>query len=189
MKKIISTLCILTMMISFYSCGKTTEKSSTANESTTSASNTSSETTTESDNTSQSDQPETTKSNEKVISASNIIKYFDDNDAPNLGEYIERTESDDKLLGRPEQYTSKVSFKITTIEFNEDEPYDGCIEVFNNNDDAHKRYNEVSSIIEQYPMFKEYIYLKENVFLRMKYDVLPSDEKIYEQLLDAYMEN
>ena len=124
---------------------------------------------------------------EKVITATGIIQYFIDNNAPNLGEYVERTESDDNLLGRPEQYISKVSFRITTVELDEEDPYDASIEVFNNADDALKRYNEVSSLIEQFPMFKEYLYLKDNILLRMKFDVLPSDEQVYEQLLNDCM--
>lgn len=124
---------------------------------------------------------------ESTITAGTVMQYFIDNGAPNIGEYIERTESDDKLLGRPEQYISKVSFRITTVELDEDDPYDASIEVFNNTDDALKRYNEVNSLLEEYPMFKEYIYLKENVLLRMKFDVLPEDEQVYEQLLNDYI--
>lgn len=124
---------------------------------------------------------------ENTITATAIMQYFIDNGAPNIGEYIERTESDDKLLGRPEQYISKVSFRITTVELDEKDPYDASIEVFNNADDALKRYNEVNSLLEEYPMFKEYLYLKENVLLRIKFDVLPEDEQVYEQLLNDYI--
>lgn len=127
--------------------------------------------------------------NEKTINAVDIMQYFIDNNAPNLGEYIERTESDDNLLGRPNQYTSKVSFKITTVEPNEEDPYDASIEVFDNKEDALKRYEELKVVIEKLPFFNEYFCLKDNVLFRMKFDVLPSDEKIYEQLLNEYIES
>ena len=128
-------------------------------------------------------------SDEKVITAMDIMQYFIDNNAPSIGEYVERTENDDKFLGRPELYVSKVAFKVTSVEFDEDDPYDVSIEVYNNADDALKRYSEMSSLMEQYPMFQEYLCLNDKVLMRIKFDVVPSEEKVYEQLLDDYINN
>lgn len=197
MKKIISTLCILTMMISFSSCGKDDEKSSKANENTATASNTNSEITSESNNISQSEETETTEgtksvSDEKVISASNIMQYFIDNNAPNIGKYVEYDEKTDpkNLLGRPNQYTSMLEFEITTVDqYDKDRPSGGVIEVFENEDDVKARYDYLQSVIEQFPAWNEYEYINGTVILRIDLSVTPSDEKVYEQLLDAYMEN
>ncbi len=126
------------------------------------------------------------------ITAENIVKYFTENSAPNIGEYIVYDETTDpnELLGRPGQYTSKCDFAITTIETgDESNPFCATVEVFENENDAKSRYDYISGIYESMPMLQEYMYMNANVILRMDFDVLPSEEKIYEELVESYIKS
>lgn len=128
-----------------------------------------------------------------VYTAMDIMLYLKDNGAPNLGEIRERTESDDDLLGRPNQYTSKASFTITTITNKDPDSvwydyYDGCIEVFETEEDLQKRYNDVKDLLDSNPLIPQnYLYAHKNVLFRASYDVLPSEEKVYEELIDQFL--
>lgn len=77
-----------------------------------------------------------------------------------------------KLLGRPNQYTSKVNFK------------NGSIEVFNNSDDLKARQDYINDIGKKSPMFAEYNYANGNALLRINKSVSPDEAKKYE---DAFM--
>lgn len=123
----------------------------------------------------------------KDTTAGNIMKYFVEHDAPNLGGYFEYDEETDinHLLGRPNQYTSKVGFSFTNVD-NIDE-FCATIEAFENEADAQERYNFIENSFEIDPTTKQYLYLNGCVIMRMKFDVLPADEQAYERLLDEYL--
>ena len=167
------TLSILTIMCltALCSCGNAEESSSTS--------------TTESQATEQLDRA-------VDFDAESIIQYFIDNKAPDFGEHIVYDESTDpnELLGRPDQYTSKADFSITTIEVSdESDPYCATIEVFDNETNAQARYDYIDAIYNEMPILKQYMYMNGTVILRMDFDTLPSDEKKYEELLDSYIES
>lgn len=128
----------------------------------------------------------TSKQNGKSYTAENIIKYFEENNAPDLGEYTIRTEEDDQLLGRPGYYTSKVSFRINSVEYNEADPYDGSIQVYETVGDAQKDYDTYEALFESLPLAAEYITICDRTIVRMKFDVVPSTETVYEQLLSDF---
>jgi len=74
-----------------------------------------------------------------------------------------------KLLGRPNQYTSKVNFK------------NGSVEVFENEKDVKARKEYIDSLGKATPMFAEYSYINGNVLLRIKSDITPEEAKKYEE--------
>ena len=138
-------------------------------------------------------EPTTEKTTFGVYNAMDIMLYLKDNGAPNLGEIKERTETDDELLGRPNQYTSKASFTVTTITDKDPNSvwydyYDGCIEVFETEEDLQKRYDSVKELLDSSPLIPQnYLYVNKNVLFRASYDVLPSEEKVYEELIAKFL--
>ena len=125
----------------------------------------------------------------QVVDAAAIMDYLIAN-TPNIGNFVEYDEATDTngLLGRPGQYTSKINFAITTLEQNdENDPKGGSIEVFANSEDAEARYTYIQELGQSMPILAEYDYLNEYVLLRIDYDVLPSEEKVYEEAVAAYM--
>jgi len=89
---------------------------------------------------------------------------------------IEVTTADNdvnKLMGRPNQYTSKINFT------------NGSIEVFTNKEDAKNRKEYIDSIGKKLPLMAEYSYINDKgTLLRIKKDLTPDDAKKYE---DAFM--
>ncbi|APF24268.1 hypothetical protein [Clostridium butyricum] len=74
-----------------------------------------------------------------------------------------------ELLGRPNQYTSKINFT------------NGSIEVFEKKEDAINRKDYIDGIGKKMPMLSEYSYINdEGVLLRINKDVTPEDAKKYE---------
>ena len=124
-----------------------------------------------------------------VATASGVFDYLKANTA-NIGTFVEYDEETDTngLLGRPNQYTSKINFEITTLDQpNPDDPVGGSIEVFTKHEDAVKRQEYIQSLGKEMSALAEYDYVNDYVLLRINYDVTPSDEKQYEEALDAYM--
>lgn len=81
------------------------------------------------------------------------------------------TKENDKnqLMGRPNQYTSKINFD------------NGSIEVFENKDDAQKRKDYIDSIGKKMNAVAEYSYINDiGVLLRIDKKVTPDDAKKYE---------
>jgi hypothetical protein len=79
------------------------------------------------------------------------------------------TETDEnKLLGEPNQYTSKVNFD------------NGSIEVFENKEDAKERKKYIDSIGEKMSMLTEYSYINGFALLRMKHKITLDEANKYE---------
>lgn len=74
-----------------------------------------------------------------------------------------------ELLGRPNQYTSKVNFK------------NGSVEVFGNEKDVKARKEYIDSLGKSTPMFAEYSYINGNALLRIKKELTPEEAKKYEE--------
>lgn len=123
------------------------------------------------------------------VTAAGVMEYLLGNTS-NIGTYVEYDEATDVngLLGRPGQYTSKINFEITTLEQTDPkDPKGGSIEVFATAEDAVTRYEYIQSLAQSMPLLAEYDYLNGCVLLRIDYDVLPSEEMLYEEAVAAYL--
>ena len=106
-----------------------------------------------------------------------------------IGESIAYTAKNDpnELLGRPNQYNSKVNFKDTRLKPDEiargfDVQNGGSIEVFENQDDATTR-KEYLKGIGKVPLFSEYSYREGTVLLRLSHRLTPEQAAEYEDAL------
>ena len=100
--------------------------------------------------------------------------------------YTEETDSNN-LLGRPNQYTSKVNFadnRISQEYVEENDAKGGTIEVFNNKTDMKKRKEYIEQISNSSSIFAQYIYSKGNVLLRLEKDLTPEQAQEYEKIFN-----
>lgn len=108
--------------------------------------------------------------------------------------YNEETDINN-LLGRPNQYISKVTFEDKRLEqvnkdnefLSEEErekPTGGTIEVFANETDMKKRKEYIESIYLNMPVLSEYVYSKGNILLRLEKELTPEQAKEYEKALN-----
>jgi hypothetical protein len=106
----------------------------------------------------------------------------------NIIVYTEATD-ENKLLGRPHQYISKVNFADKRAEQPDSKnPVGGSVEVFNNEADAKTRYDYVDSIVKKGgSMFAQYLYLNDNVLLRIDGALTPSQAKEYQTAFSKIM--
>ncbi|MCF8018173.1 MAG: hypothetical protein K9L62_02120 [Vallitaleaceae bacterium] len=114
--------------------------------------------------------------------ANDLVTGLKDEDLP-IGEImIYRADNDpNEMLGRPNQYISKVNFEDTRVEQVVDgDLAGGSIEVFSNGEDLTTRVNYLKSVFEQYPVFTEYLYIKGNYLLRLNASLTPEQAEQYE---------
>lgn len=102
----------------------------------------------------------------------NIIVYNEENDVNNL-------------LGRPNQYTSKINFADTRVQQTDDadNPVGGTIEVFNNNKNALARQKFIEDKCELYSLSKQYYYIYDNILFRLDYELTPSQANVYDNAM------
>lgn len=81
-----------------------------------------------------------------------------------------------KLLGRPNQYTEKITWKDKR---SKDSQVDCSIELFSNKEDATARKTYLDGIIKSIPMLTQYITQKDNVLLRIDGVLTPTQSKEY----------
>lgn len=108
------------------------------------------------------------------------------NSNSNIGKIVVYTSENDmnNLLGRPNQYTSKVNFadnRISQEYVEENDAKGGTIEVFENKTDMEKRKEYIEQISNSSSMFTQYIYSKGNVLLRLEKELTPEQAKEYEE--------
>lgn len=123
-------------------------------------------------------------------SASEVLQELKDKEMP-IGESIAYTAKNDPndLLGRPNQYTSKVNFTDTRLKPNPiaDDKFDvqngGSIEVFENKNAAIRRKKYVASIGKGFSPISEYTYREGTVLLRLSHRLLPKQAAEYENAL------
>jgi hypothetical protein len=123
-------------------------------------------------------------------SANEVLQGLKDRELP-VGEsvaYTAKTDPND-LLGRPNQYTSKVNFKDTRLKpdslaDNLDVQEGGSIEVFENESDAIRRKEYLESIGKGFSPFSEYTYREGTVLLRLSHRLLPKQAAEYENALN-----
>lgn len=146
---------------------------------------------------SNSKQTEEQKEETKVLTAEEIINKMKEKNT-NIGKIVTYNEETDlnKLLGRPNQYISKVTFEDKRIEQTnadneflsqeeQNEPTGGTIEVFNNSEDMTKRKEYIEQISSSASMLSQYIYGKNNALLRLENDLTPTQAKEYEDLFNS----
>lgn len=129
---------------------------------------------------------ETMEQTSEMLTASDVLKYLQEN-CSNIGDYVEYTEETDtnQLLGRPNQYTSKINVEDTRIEQTDKEnPVGFSIEVFSNSEDALARQEYIGSIVEKMPMMAEYDYINDYILIRVDKSLTPSQAKEYENALN-----
>lgn len=81
--------------------------------------------------------------------------------------YTEKTDTNN-LLGRPNQYISKVSFADKgVVQYLPNDPEGGTIETFNNSEDLTDRVTYIKTIEKSMPVFTEYIVINGNYLLRL----------------------
>ncbi|KHD36064.1 hypothetical protein NL50_09790 [Clostridium acetobutylicum] len=91
-----------------------------------------------------------------------------------------------KLLGRPNQYTEKVTWEDNR---SKDSQVDCSIELFKNKDDAKARKDYLEKIIKSMPMLTQYIEQKDNVLLRIDGVLTPAQSKEYINIFDSIFKN
>lgn len=97
------------------------------------------------------------------------------------------TEEDDpnKLLGRPNQYSGKVSWNDKRVEALTPEQRDMTIEVFKSDDDLENRRKYVETVTKSMSALAEYQYVHKNVLLRLNHKLTPKQAKEYENVLKS----
>ncbi len=124
--------------------------------------------------------------NTKNYKAEEIIELMKEKNT-NIGKVVVYTEETDsnKLLGRPNQYISKVQFADNRLDqsyVEENDVKGGTIEVFNSKEDMEKRKNYIENISSSTSFFTQYIYSKEYAILRLESELTPEQAKEYESL-------
>lgn len=91
---------------------------------------------------------------------------------------------DNQLLGRPNQYTSKVFFfdkrHAKTADSNDGE---NTVEVFANSDDAKRRRDYVDEIAKSMPMVTQYQVLQGRTLVRLDKALTPAEAEEYKAAL------
>ena len=115
----------------------------------------------------------------------------------NIGRVVVYSEETDinELLGRPNQYTSKVTFEDLRVPqtnknldpeyFSQEEinePQGGTIEVFESEEDMKKRKEYVGAVTSSMSVFVEYSYSDGVYLLRLDKSLTPAQAKEYEDL-------
>ena len=96
--------------------------------------------------------------------------------------YDEKTDPN-KLLGRPNQYVSKINFADTRLDqVDGTNPNGGTIEVFENARDLDKRKKHNEMVMEQYPVFTEYLFVHDNYIIRLSYDLTKDQAEEYKKI-------
>lgn len=130
-----------------------------------------------------------------------------------IGEIVVYTDETDinQLLGRPNQYITKATFSINSIEQPEkvteeelrengwteseiqkqlilqNEPKGGTIETFNNKEDLQKRKDYIESTSSSASIFAQYIYSNNYALLRLENELTPEQAQEYETAFNKIM--
>ena len=104
--------------------------------------------------------------NTKEATAEDIIKLMKEKNN-NIGKIVVYNEETDlnNLLGRPNQYTSKIQFADNRLDqsyVEENDAKGGTIEVFNSKKDLENRKSYIETVSASASVFAQYIYSKEN---------------------------
>jgi sulfur transfer complex TusBCD TusB component (DsrH family) len=86
-----------------------------------------------------------------------------------------------KFLGRPNQYTEKITWKDNR---SKDSQVDCSVELFANKEDATARKAYIEGIIKSMPILTQYIIQKDNVLLRIDGVLTPAESKEYTDIFN-----
>ena len=116
--------------------------------------------------------------------ASTIVQNLVDAGLPieNIIAYNEQTDPN-SLLGRPNGYTSKVSFADNRIEQYSLDPEGGTVEVFNSIADANTRNLYVSTFSGT--LFGSYVFQSNNIIMRISHELTPAQAEEYNAALTS----
>jgi len=121
--------------------------------------------------------------------ATEVLEGLKDEGLPVGQSEIYTAENDpNELLGRPGQYSGKVTFKDTRLSTDDlagdsfDVRNGGSIETFENEEDAATR-QEYLKAVSEIPMFAEYAFREGTVLLRVSTRLTPSQAAEYEAAL------
>lgn len=158
MKKAVSILMLIVILLSFSGCGKGEEVTEGKN----------------------------TKNNLEKMSAEEIVDYLQSKitNIKNVIVYNEETDVN-KLLGRPNGYTSKVNFADDRVEqsLTSEDTIGGSVEVFETETDCNDRAEYIKSVFKaQKFLGTQYIYQYKNVLLRIDGDLTPTQASEYESV-------
>lgn len=122
----------------------------------------------------------------KVLSAENIANTLKTAGLPIDNIIVSTAETDtNKLLGRPNQYISKVNFADTTVtQTDTSNPVGGSIETFSNAADLNARKKYCESISKSLSMLAQYYYVNGNYLLRIDDAVTPANAKKYQEAFE-----
>jgi hypothetical protein len=99
---------------------------------------------------------------------------------------VTEASDDNKMLGRPGQYTSKVFFYDRRHPKNNgNDAGENTVEVFANAEDAARRRDYVAEVTKSMPLLTQYSYLNGTILVRLSKDLLPSEAKQYEEAVDS----
>lgn len=104
--------------------------------------------------------------------------------AENIIEYTEETDING-LLGRPDQYISKVSFADNRIEqYDTSDPLGGTVEVFESKKNLDNRKTYIEEMFETGLSSEQYIYVSADglALLRLEFDLTPEQAGEYEKV-------
>lgn len=122
------------------------------------------------------------KIKEKNTNVGAIIVY-DENTDPN------------KILGRPNEYISKVSFQDKRVNqygetkfSTENAPRGGIIETFASETDTQRRKKYLETLTANIGALSQYMYVKGTYILRLTTDLTPTQAKEYEEMFNTIIE-
>jgi len=119
----------------------------------------------------------------KTLTAQEIANDLKNAGLPigNMIVYTAKTD-DNQLLGRPNQYISRVRFADNTVDQSDsNDPVGGSIETFNNASDLKVRKEYCEAISKSMPMFAQYYYVNGNYLLRIDNAVTPENAQKYKE--------
>ena len=93
---------------------------------------------------------------------------------------------DNRLLGRPHQYTSKLFFYDARHPKAADGSDDGenTIEVFDNSADAKARHDYIEGITKNIPMLAQYQLIRGKILVRLDKAIIPVEAEQYKKAID-----
>lgn len=124
--------------------------------------------------------------NTKESTAEDIIKLMKEKNN-NIGKIVVYNEETDlnNLLGRPNQYTSKIQFADNRLDqsyVEENDAKGGTIEVFKSKEDLENRKSYIETLSASASIFVQYIYSKGNALLRLDQEITPNQASEYERI-------
>lgn len=185
MKKALIPLALIVCTLLFAGCGDktiTTNAPSASSQSTAPASSSEAASSSASQSASSSEAPKA-----KDLDAEGVVEHLLSSGLPIENIIVYTSESDpNELLGRPGQYTSKVNFADNRVEqWDEEDPTGGSVEVFENAKDAQARYTYVEEVNSVMSALNQYLYLSDNILLRVDHELTPEQAEEYRQSFEA----